>query len=86
MLYPNEIVDVVYGFGPHSTDPNKDEEISEPGLFLSHQARGKAEILCPDGHIVVCSTTRLRLRASVHDRDYAALKATLFPDPTQQAA
>lgn len=86
MLYPNDLVDVIYGHGPHPTDPNRHEEISEPAIFLTHQARGKAEVLCVDGHIVVCSTTRLRLRASVHDREYVALRASLFPDPQQQAA
>lgn len=80
-----DIVQLIYGYGPHPTDPNILAEIGEPVLFMQYQTGGKAEVMRPDAHIVLCSATQLRLCVSVHDAEYIAIRDLLF-SPQQMAA
>jgi hypothetical protein len=86
MFNTGDIVQLVYGHHAYSLKPPRYEEIGEPTLFLLHHADGHADVLRPDGRTVTCSTTQLRLCASVQDREYTALRDFIFPEQQEQAA
>ena len=77
-----DIVKVVYAYGPHPTDPNRYQEISEEGLWMQTvQGRDGMldEILLTDGRMILCSPSRVHVRCFSDNPAYSVGKAELFP-------